>query len=348
MCHLKLFAMQKFTLLCSLIAVITACGSTKKLEISNIKTVYLERNPVEPTQFGGTIEGKIIAQLKDGEEVDVTNNRNLSFISNDLEKQLGKKYKIVKHPVSFDDNIAFAQYGITEKDETVFYTDSIRLNLRGDLKVDAKALNGTDGIDQRNKSTPLFFRDGNNGEHGTQGTTGQDAGDYTAYIWKEGSAYFIYVQNIQTKLAWRYKSIEPGMISIDVSGGDGGNGGNGGDGGTGKDGKQEGGKFKTPGNGGDAGFGGDGANGGRAGSVICFLHSNAAGLELKISFNVSGGAGGQAGTKGKPGQPGKSIEGQAAGLVGRNGRNGRPGRRGIDGQMPQIAIQEFDFSGYKE
>lgn len=339
--------MYKLTILSFTIALISSCGSTKKLEISNIRTVYLERNPIEPTQFGGTIEGKILAQLKDGEEVDITNNRNLTFNSIDLEKQLGKKYKVVKHPTSFNDNIAFAQYTISEKDATATYSDSIRLNLRGDLKVDAKAINGVDGINQKNRSTPLVWRDGNDGDHGTPGTNGQDAGDYLAYIWKEGTAYFIYVQNIQTKEEWRYKSIEPGMISIDVSGGNGGRGGNGGDGGTGKDGKLEGGKSKTPGNGGDAGFGGEGGNGGNAGSVICFLHSNAAELELKISFNVSGGAAGQGGTKGKPGQPGKPLDGQPASRVGRAGRDGRRGINGNDGQMPQVTIQEFDFSGYK-
>ncbi len=339
--------MYKFTILCVSIALISACGLTKKIEISSIKTVYLERNPVEPIQFGGTIEGKVIAQLKDGEEVDITNNRNLTFLSSDLEKQLGKKYKIVKHPNSFSDNIAIANYTISEKEESVTYIDTIRLNLRGDLKVDAKAPRGTDGIDQKNRSTPLVFRNGNDGDHGTPGTNGQDAGDYLAYIWKEETAYYIYIQNIQTKEEWRYKSIEPGIISIDVSGGNGGNGGDGGDGGTGKDGKQDGDKLKTPGNGGDAGFGGDAGNGGNGGSVICFLHSNAAELELKISFNVSGGAGGQGGSKGKPGQPGKPLTGQAASLVGRNGRNGRNGLSGNDGQMPQISIQEFDYSGYK-
>lgn len=339
--------MYKFTFLFSIFILFSACGTTKKLEVSSIKTVYLERNPIEPIQFGGTIEGEITAILKDGEEINVTNNRNLTFVSSDLDKQFGKKYKIVKRPTSFNDNTVVAQYTISEKEETVTFIDSIKLNLRGDLKIDAKGLNGTDGIDQKNRNTAFVFRDGNAGEHGTVGTNGQDAGNYLAYIWKEENAYFIYIQNIATKIEWRYKSVEPGVISIDVSGGNGGDGGDGGDGGNGKDGKQEGDKLKTPGNGGDAGFGGDGGNGGNAGSVICFLHSNAAELELKISFNVSGGAGGQGGTKGKPGQPGKALAGQLESLVGRTGRDGRNGFRGNDGQMPQVTIQEFDFNGYK-
>lgn len=326
---------------------IAACGTTKKIEISSIKTVYLERNPVEPAQFGGVIEGRIMARLTNGEEIDVSNNRNLTFNSTDLSRQFGKKYKVVKHPQSFDDNLVLVQYIINEKESTATYIDSIRLNQRGDLKIDSKAPNGTDGQDQKNRSTPLVWRDGNDGDHGTPGTNGQDAGDYIAYIWKEDAAYFIYVQNILTKEEWRYKCLEPGTISFDVSGGNGGDGGDGGDGGTGKDGKQEGDKVKTPGNGGDAGFGGNGGNGGNAGSVVCFLHSNAAELELKISFNVSGGAGGQGGNKGKPGQPGKPLDGQTASLVGRTGRNGRPGFRGNDGQMPEVSILEFDYSGYK-
>jgi len=339
--------MYKFTILFLTITLISACGSVKKLEVANIKTVYLEHNSVLPLQFGGTIEGRIVALLKDGEEIDVTNNRNLAFLSNDLQQQFGKKFKIVKHPKSFDDNIVLAQYTITEKEVVTTFMDSIKLNLRGDLKVDAKGLDGADGIDQKNRNTAYVFRDGNAGEHGTPGTVGLNAGDYIAYIWKEEAAYFIYVQNIQTKEVWRYKSFEPGVISIDVSGGSGGAGGDGGDGGNGKDGKIEGDKSRTPGNGGDAGFGGDGGNGGNAGSVICFLHSNAAELELKIAFNVSGGVGGQGGSKGKPGQPGKALAGQLESLVGRTGRDGRNGFRGNDGQMPQVTIQEFDFSGYK-
>ena len=327
--------------------VVTSCGSVKKLELAKIKAVYLEHNSVLPLQFGGTIEGRIIALLKDGEEIDVSNNRNLAFQSNDLEQQFGKKFKIVKHPNSFNDNIAVAQYSISEKENTVTFADTLRLNLRGDVKIDAKGLRGVDGIDQKNRNTAIVFRDGNNGEHGTEGTAGQNAGNYIAYIWKEDAAYFVYVQNIETKAEWRYKSFEPGTISIDVSGGNGGSGGDGGDGGNGKDGKLEGSKSKTPGNGGDAGFGGEGGQGGNAGSVVCFLHSNAAELELKIGFNVSGGAGGQGGAKGKPGQPGKVLDGQSASRVGRTGRSGRDGIRGRDGQMPQVAIQEFDFSGYK-
>lgn len=339
--------MYKFTILFIAFTLLAACGTTKKLQVENIKTVYLEHNSVLPIQFGGTIEGRIIALLKDGEEVDVTNNRNLTLQSNDIEQQFGKKFKIIKHPVTFNDNSVVVNYSITEKELVTSFVDSIKLNLRGDLLIDASALNGEDGIDQKNRSTPLIFRDGNDGDHGTPGTVGKDAGNYLAYIWKEDASYFIYVQNIQTKEEWRYKSVEPGVISIDVSGGNGGDGGDGGDGGTGKDGKQEGEKLKTPGNGGDAGFGGDGGNGGNAGSVICFLHNNAAELELKISFNVSGGVGGQGGSKGKPGQPGKPLTGQAASLTGRTGRDGRAGIRGSDGQMPQIAIQEFDFSVYK-
>ena len=325
----------------------TSCGTTKKLEVAKIKTVYLEYNSVLPLQFGGIIEGRIVALLNDGEEIDVTNNRNLTLQSNDIEKQFGKKFKIVKHPTSFNDNKVLAQYTITEKTETISFTDTLRLNLRGDLKVDAKAPNGTDGIDQKNKNTAFVFRDGGDGEHGTSGTSGQDAGDYAVYVWKENAEYFIYVQNIQTKEEWRYKSLEPGTITIDASGGNGGNGGDGGDGGNGKDGKKEGDKSRTPGNGGDAGFGGNGGNGGAGGSIICFLHNNAAELETKIAFNVSGGAGGKGGNKGKPGQPGKALEGQLESLVGRTARNGLDGQRGTDGQMPQVSIMEFDFSGYK-
>lgn len=327
-------------------AVLSACGSTKKLDVSTIRAIYMEHNPVLPLNYGGKFEGKIKAITTDGEEIDITNNRHLTLNSNDI-VQIGKNFTIVKHPSSFDDHYIRFAYTYVNKEEIINFSDSILLNLRGDIRIDGSGKDGEHGINQKDRSNPVVFRDGKNGEHGTDGAHGTSAGDFIAYVWKEGTDYFIYAQNIHTKEEWRFVSREPKKILFDLSGGHGGNGGRGADGSNGKDGIIDGDKSKVPGNGGNAGNGGNGGNGGNAGSVILFLHTNAAELESKITFNVSAGNAGEFGAMGKPGLPGKALEGQLEGFKGQIGRNGLTGMRGQDGQVPPITIQEFDFSNYK-
>ncbi len=338
--------MAKISTIILVLFVLISCGSVKKIDITTIRTIYLEHNPVLPLNYGGKIEGKIKAITTDGEEIDITNNIHLKIASNDV-VQRGKTFEIVKHPTSFDDYFVRLSYTYVNKEEVLVISDSIQLNLRGDLRIDGSGADGEAGANQTNRSRPLVLRDGKDGEDGANGQHGSPAGDYIAYVWKEGSDYFIYVQNIQTKEEWRYVSRSPGTILFDISGGDGGSGGNGGDGSNGKDGELDGDKSIRPGHGGNAGNGGSGGNGGNAGSIVLFLHANAAELESKIAFNMSAGSAGKAGEMGKPGLPGKPQVGQAAGIKGRTGVNGLTGMRGQDGQVPEIAIQEFDFSGYK-
>ena len=338
--------MAKISTIILFLFILISCGSVKKIDVSSIRTIYLEHNPILPLNYGGKIEGKIKAITTDGEEIDITNNRHLTLTSNDV-VQRGKVFEIVKHPSSFNDQFIRLSYTYVNKEEVLVISDSIQLNLRGDLRIDGSGADGLNGVNQSNRSTPLVFRDGKDGEHGTDGQHGSSAENYIGYIWKEGSDYYVYVQNIITKEEWKYISREPSKILFDLSGGDGGNGGNGGDGSNGKDGELDGEKSKRPGNGGNAGNGGSGGNGGSAGSIVLFLHSNAAELESKISFDMSAGNAGRAGEKGKPGLPGKALAGQVAGIKGRIGVNGLTGMRGQDGQVPEIAIQEFDFSGYE-
>ena len=338
--------MRKLYAIILLGLLLSSCGSTKKIDVATIRTIYLEHNPVLPLNYGGKFEGKIKAITTDGEEIDLTNNRHLTVTSNDV-VQFGKNFNIVKHPSSFDDPYIRLSYTYANKEDVIAFSDSIQLNFRGDLRVDGSGKDGENGENQKDRSSPIVFRDGKHGEHGTDGEHGGSAGDYITYIWKEGADYFIYAQNIHTKVEWRFISREPGAILFDHSGGDGGKGGSGADGSNGKDGVIDGDKSKAPGNGGNAGNGGNGGNGGNAGSIVLFLHSNAAELENKIAFNMSAGNAGQFGAMGKPGLPGKALEGQLEGFKGQIGRNGLTGMRGQDGQAPPITIQEFDFNLYK-
>lgn len=338
--------MTKLMYLTFILSLLTACGSLKKFSISDLDRVYLEYNPVEPLQYGGTFEAKILALKTNGEEVDLTNYHDLDFISTDLSKS-GKRFTIIKRPTSFNEEPMRMQYYIKKKKESYTFSDSMNVNLWGDLSVDCSGFNGTNAQDQSStSSTSVLFRDGRNGDFGLHGTNGQNGQNYVVYLWKEKDEYFVYVLNSDTQQEMRYKSKRPEDFKFDFSGGNGGNGGNGGAGGDGRDGEVKNGKSKAPGHGGHGGDGGSGGNGGNAGTVMFFLHPSAVDIEGRISFDMSSGRGGQYGNGGKGGQPGKPLAGQLPASPGVQGRNGFAGMSGLSGQTPLISVREFDYSSF--
>ncbi|MGB0915460.1 MAG: hypothetical protein ACPGVI_05270 [Crocinitomicaceae bacterium] len=330
------------------ILLITSCGSVKKLEVNEIRTVYVEYNPVEAVNFGSEIEAKIIAMMHDGSEIDITNNRKLTITSEDIIKNgLTKKFKIVKRPTSFNDNTANIHLTIRDKEDTYQRTDSIRMNFKGDLYIDARGEDGFPGESQKNKSSRLLLRDGKHGDHGTHATNGQNADEYVSNIWQEAGMTFIYMRNTRTGMVWRYKTLGQGTITFDLTGGNGGNGGDGGDGGNGRDGRLSDGKYTRPGNGGDGGNGGNSGSGGNGGTVHVMIHPNNSVIETKLVYVTDGGIRGNSGKAGKGGRPGTPVNGQAAGRSGRPGYTGQSGRNGIDGQVQPLNFQEFEFNQFK-
>jgi hypothetical protein len=68
-------------LTCSLLY---SCGSNKKLEVSQIKSLYFDYNQIERNNYGNTINGKFTAQLIDGTEFDVSKDKNFLLSSSDV------------------------------------------------------------------------------------------------------------------------------------------------------------------------------------------------------------------------------------------------------------------------
>ena len=341
--------MKTFFSIILLSILLFSCGTSKKLSVATISSIYIEYNSEQNLNFGNEFEGEIIARLIDGNEVKVTHNKKVKFTTTDFIRGTKKNTFIIsKSPRSFNDDSLFVTFTFTYKEEVFTSTQSIKLNFKGPLNIDKKGGNGTNGTKGKDKNTPLVYRDGNNGDNGTSGTNGSSASDYNVYIWQENGFVFVYMENINTGLITNYKCLENAKITLDVSGGNGGNGGKGGDGGTGKDGKiTDDNKKKRPGNGGDGGDGGNSGNGGNGGSVFVYIHPSAIKVQENLTILNYSGLGGKLGVFGNSGLAGQPLSGQPQGINGKNGMNGRQGVDGESGERPQINVIEFDFSVYK-
>ena len=338
---------MKFVYLSILSALLfSACGSSKNLKVAQIRTINFEYSPGAEINFGSTLEAHIMAIMNNGDEIDITNHRKLDFSSSDVTKS-GKSFTIVRHPENFSEDKVTVHLVVSDKDESYEKTDTIRMNFFGGLSIVANGARGTDGDDQKDRGSRIILRDGKIGDNGLNGTTGGSAGNFEAYLWKEGELYFLYVQEIATLNVWKYRTRGTGIVQFDLSGGRGGNGGAGGSGGDGKDGsKDDEGKIKRPGDGGNGGHGGDGGFGGNGGNLKLIIHSNAADISSQLKYNVSGGSGGEGGKAGLGGKAGKPIEGQPGSSNGANGIQGRSGNWGIDGNVT-TEVQDFDPIGFK-
>jgi hypothetical protein len=341
--------MKLISQLSIVIIILSSCASTTKLEVSEIRTAYIEYNPITAINFGNEIEARVMVLMNDGTEIDVTNSRKLNLVSEDIVRStsLSKKFKIIKHPTSFEDNTANIQITVTDKEEVFQITDSVRMNFKGDLNIDAQGANGFDGESQNNRSDRLLLRDGKHGENGTNGSDGQNSDVYESKIWSENGLTYVYVRNQRTNEIWRYKTLGEGKINFNLQGGNGGNGGDGGDGGNGRDGALSNGKYTRPGNGGDGGHGGNSGNGGNGGTVHITIHPNNSQIETKLMYFTDGGNRGNTGKGGKAGKPGTPVTGQTPGKMGRTGISGRSGRNGLDGIVNPLSFTTFDFNQFK-
>lgn len=326
--------------------ILSACGSAKKLKVAQIRTINFEYSPGAEINFGSTLEGRIMAIMNNGNELDITNHRKLDFSSSDVVKS-GKSFTIVRHPESFNEDRVTVHLVVSDKDESFEKTDTIHMNFFGGLSISAYGARGVDGDDQKDRGSRIILRDGKIGDNGLIGTNGGSAGNFEAYLWKEGELYYVYVKEVNTTHVWKYRTRGTGTIEFAFSGGRGGNGGDGGGGGDGKDGsKDEDGKIKRPGDGGNGGHGGDGGNGGNGGNLSLTIHTSASDITSHLKYDVSGGAGGEGGKAGIGGKAGKALEGQSGGNNGANGIQGRTGNWGADGNVNAV-VQDFDPEAFK-
>ena len=325
----------------------TSCSSLKNIKVSQIEAIWFEYSPNQNLNNGAKFEGEILLQTYDGKQHEMSKNSNISFSSPDIRRSgNSKSYTLVKKSNSFDDDKCHLTIKYTNRDEKYVQKDSVIMNFRGPLKILYNGANGVSGKHQRNRGTPLLWRDGKDGEHGLNGTNGGSSKNYTVHMWQEENMIFVYSrENNSNTMPFYYKMQEGNSIYFDLSGGNGGNGGNGGDGGDGKDGDIKNNKMRRVGDAGNGGNGGNGGYGGNAGNLSLYIHENCAGIESFLTTKTKGGRYGSRGMGGKRGTPGTPLAGQQAGRQGFPGTNGVEGFKGMEGSV-QKYIQSFDYAVY--
>lgn len=332
--------------LCS--TLLYSCGNSKKIEIANIERLYIDYNESQGINYGSTFGATIIATMNSGEEIDVTRHKRLQISSSQISVASKTQMTIVGHPSTFEDEVIVTTLTMSDKEDSFSSTDSIALNYRGPITINAQGMDGMDGQDGRNGGTPLIGRNGRHGDHGLNGANGESGGAYTVHAWKEGEEYRLHIENDATNVVWKYKSNTTSECTFNLSGGRGGNGGDGGNGGNGKDGKINGSKVKYPGDGGNGGNGGHAGSGGNGGSLLVFVHQNAKAFLNTIQIISTGGRSGTGGNAGRAGKGGSGASGQTNGKPGYDGYEGQSSISGSSGPEPVYSESEFATESFNQ
>lgn len=331
---------MRLTLIILLIFILGACGTSSKIDLTNIVNVKLEYSALANINNGSQLPVRIMAVMSDGSEKDISNNKIVTVTSNRaVYDEDAKILNISMDSPNFSSPEIVVNMLLTQKEEELSYTETIQLNYNGDLLLDFSGKDGANGEDGGDKGSRLVFRDGKDGEHGENGVNGGNGEDIIVNLWKEDNFYYCRVLFRNTGVKQYYKTDLSGKVKVDVSGGNGGNAGNGGDGGNGKDGNTA--KDKTPGEAGDGGNGGHGGTGGNAGSAQVIIHTNASELEANTSIWNDIGNGGTAGNAGVKGEPGDPDANQDPLPEGADGINGTAGANGINNGTTSIKVEEF-------
>ncbi len=310
-----------------------------------VDKIKMEYSTEANINYGYSFKLNTILVYTDGKEKKITGKKELTVTASGATYQNGRLY-IDGYPDSLKKDVieVKATYVQDEKSHTV--SETIPFNYNGELKIDFSGKAGAEGNSARNRSTPLIGRNGNDGDHGTDGAAGENGHDLTVNIWKMAKTdmYGVKVVDLVDNNVYYYRYKDKGFgIRILVNGGNGGNGGDGGDGGNGKEGSIKDGKNKSPGDGGNGGNGGNGAIGGNGGTVYVFLHTNANEIQRKITVLNHGGQGGKLGQAGDAGKAGAAAAGQNAAQGGQKGIGGVPGTMGNQGEPVEIIIEDFDY-----
>lgn len=340
--------MLRLLTLALLTSALFSCGNAKKLKIEEIETLVLDYDSERPNNYGQAFTGGVCAKMKTGELRCLKNDTDLTYDGNVVLDIDDQKIQVVRVPANYTDSVIPVTLQLTDKKGNfVQGIDSLRLNFRSGITLSGIRFAGMNGSNGSNGGQRWIGRDGKDGDAGAAGTNGSDGEDHLVYIWKEGTAYYIYVENSARTQIGHYQIRGSQPFRLDVSGGTGGNGGNGGDGSDGKNGELVDQKEKLPGDGGDGGAAGMGGRGGNGGRIRCVLHPSAADFRENLQLTSNGGSAGKNGEPGKAGKAGTKLANQNSARDGVGGtRPGMTPQRGFNGEV--IIVEEtFDPAQYK-
>jgi hypothetical protein len=321
---------------------LSSCG-VLSLEVKDIDWIEMEVLEDQEVNHGSDFTVKFSAITKKGSRKKLNEKHGVIVSSPEIEQLEWNRLKIIDVPEDFKNTSYPVVLTLQDEDKKLIASTNIFLNYKGNININAIALDGIDGIQGDDGGQTLFGRNGTEGKPGANGTDGANGDHYTIHIWKDGYEYRMRIEDDSTGTIWKYKSIDCDELFFDMSGGHGGAGGRGGEGGIGKPGKVTDSKQKKPGDGGFGGNGGNGGAGGNGGSALIFIHPNAKEIKERIRIVNYGGTGGQGGLPGEGGVPGRPGKGQKPAKHGTMGKVGQQGEDGIDGPESTISIISFDF-----
>lgn len=329
---------------CSLITfLLSSCGANK-VAIENSQNVIFEYDQTRPINYGDTIDVSFYNENLAGERTDVSRSIQLKIYGEGL--YYDRKSQILyieRRPTKKDVDIIEFQSVLKDKEDSVTFNQTLKLNFSGPLNVDLSGESGNEGLSRMSRLRPALLTRGKTGRDGRDGLDGQNAKPARVHIWKEGEYYYARAEILNTDSVWYYQTTNRDSLLINVSGGDGGDGGDGGNGSRGKKGKISDDYERVPGSGGDGGDGGNGGNGGNGANVEVIVHPNAEDILPTLVVLNNGGKAGKPGEGGDPGEGGKAAAGQEDGKDGEAGEKGEVGNAGEAGPEPIIRTASFDF-----
>ncbi len=328
--------MRRLTIIFLLSGILVSCHSSKSL-VNNISSVSLEIDRNETVNVGSSFEYVLLVQLKSGGQRKIKDDA-LVTIGDGMFTDAGKHQARTVGPLpNFIDSVFPISLKISIEEYEFEGIDSIQLNFKGPIIVNWPSPDGKDGVEPRASTATLFSRDGLEGRPGGDGEDGVTGRNIISYMWLEAGELRMVVDCDRCEEKSYYRSRSKDSIIVTLNGGNGGDGGTGGKGGNGKPGKEA----KPPGNGADGGTGGNAGNGGEGGSMLIFIHPEAAYLNESISLSNLGGNAGTPGKGGAPGLSGKPMKNQEKRLDGKQGESGKEGTSGKTGPSVKYSIVEF-------
>jgi len=277
---------------------------------------------------------KLTVQLKNGEQISVTNSAkiNAHFFSYKVLSggyYLPKRNEIYVSTEACSNNQLIIKSWVKSNPE-IYTIDTIPVD-----KTIKRQLDYTpDNFDPNSPSGTI------NGKSGKNGPTIKVFVSMKKLLDSEEAVVNVQIKNEKEKIIDEFSLVPSSEVAyINVNGGNGQDGKNGKSGIDGKKGTYGNyGGFNGE-NGGHGENGGDGGNGGNGGNIIVYYSTAATPYLSQIVFQNHGGFGGKGGFGGRGGFGGKGGGGdtdESIGLNGLNGSSGQQGRRGNNGTPGRI------------
>ena len=158
-------------ILASLILLITlvGCGAAKKLKFEDVRNVRLDYDKSHEINNGSKLAMSVVAELSDGSEIDISQNKILTVTSDRGNySSSNKQLAIGMQSPNFNSPEVRVNMTLDFKEEDMSFFEIVNLNYTGNLNLDFSGANGIDGVSAKDLGTRYLFADGKDGDHGNK------------------------------------------------------------------------------------------------------------------------------------------------------------------------------------